>query len=98
MIRRPIEAMPQPNNPGLTANQTRTQFMKSSSKKPLAPAPQTPVFPQMLHRLRPNFQTTAYPKPPKRDNTFSKSRDTNEDRGRRQIKTSHATQSFNRGR
>ncbi len=52
----------------------------------------------MLHRLRPNFQTTAYPKPPKRDNTFSKSRDTNEDRGRRQIKTSHATQSFNRGR
>jgi hypothetical protein len=34
------------------------------------------------------------PKSQKRDNTFSKSRDTREDRGARQMKTSHDSQTF----
>jgi hypothetical protein len=36
-------------------------------------------------------------KPQKRDNTFSKSRDTREDRGRRQVKTSQGSQTFSHG-
>ena len=54
-----------------------------------------PVFPQMTHRVRPNGPTTNLPaKAPKRENTFSKSRDTREDRGERQMKTSHNAQTF----
>jgi hypothetical protein len=65
----------------------------------LAAAPQTPVFPQTLHRLRPNSEAaTLDPKPQKRDNIFSKSRDTREDRGSRQMKTSHNAQTFQHGR
>jgi hypothetical protein len=37
-------------------------------------------------------------KPKKRDNTFSKSRDTREDRGARQMKTSHSSQTLPHGR
>jgi hypothetical protein len=55
---------------------------------------QTPVYPKTLHQFRPNPMAAASPKPPKRDNTFSKSRDTREDRSSRQIKTSHNAQSF----
>jgi len=63
--------------------------MKTSITK-LAETPQTPVFSQTLHRLRPNSEAaTPDPKPQKRDNIFSKSRDTREDRGSRQVKTSH---------
>jgi hypothetical protein len=51
---------------------------------------QTPVFPQSLHTLRPNPKTAAKAK--KRDNIFSKSRDTREDRGMREMKTSHNDQ------
>jgi hypothetical protein len=52
---------------------------------------QTPVFPQTLHQFRPP-KAAANPKPPKRDNTFSKSRDLREDRGIREMKTSHNDQ------
>jgi hypothetical protein len=56
---------------------------------------QTPVFTQSLHRLRPNLAAAAAkPKFQKRDNIFSKSRDTREDRGARQVKTSHNAQTF----
>ena len=41
---------------------------------------------------------TLISKPPKRDNTFSKSRDTREDRGLRQMKTTHSSQTFSHGR
>jgi hypothetical protein len=51
---------------------------------------QTPVFPQTLHSLRPNPKTAAKAK--KRDNIFSQSRDTREDRGMREAKTSHNDQ------
>jgi hypothetical protein len=76
-------------------------MMKSPSPKSAA-APQTPVFPQTLHRMRPNPLARAKsagpgPKPQKRENIFSKSRDTREDRGERQMKTSHS-QTFPHGR
>jgi hypothetical protein len=68
--------------------------MKASSTK-LAETPQTPVFPQTLHRMRTNAgEATSSPKPQKRDNIFSKSRDTREDRGSRQMKTTHNSQTF----
>ena len=51
---------------------------------------ETPVFPQTLHTLRPDPKTAAKTK--KRDHIFSKSRDTREDRGTREMKTSHNDQ------
>jgi hypothetical protein len=54
---------------------------------------QTPVYPKTLHQFRPP-KAAANPKPTKRDNIFSKSRDTREDRGTREIKTSHNDQTF----
>jgi hypothetical protein len=38
--------------------------------------------------------TSANSKPQKRENTFSKSRDTREDRGTRQMKTTHNAQTL----
>jgi len=54
----------------------------------LAALLQTPVFPQTLHQKRPETKPVAGAKPAKRENTFSKSRDTREDRGTREMKTS----------
>jgi hypothetical protein len=65
-------------------------FMKASPILERAGASQTPVFPQTLHRVRPRLgKVVPGAKPQKRDNVFSKSRDTREDRGTRQAKTSH---------
>jgi hypothetical protein len=69
--------------------------MKPLASK-LAAMPQTPVFPQTLHTLRP-IPEPAVPKPKKRDNIFSKSRDTREDRGTREMKTSHNAQTLQHG-
>lgn len=55
---------------------------------------QTPVFPQTLHQSRPLPKAATGSKLPKRDNIFSKSRDTREDRGTREMKTSQNSQSF----
>jgi hypothetical protein len=41
---------------------------------------------------------TPTPKRQKRENTFSKSRDTREDRGTREMKTTHNAQTFPHGR
>jgi hypothetical protein len=72
--------------------------MKTSITKP-AETPETAVFPQTLHRMRTNPKEAApNPKSKKRDNIFSKSRDMREDRGERQMKTSHNPQSFAHGR
>jgi hypothetical protein len=61
----------------------------------LAATPQTPPYPKTLHRLRPPAKAiVADSKPAKRDNTFSKSRDTREDRGARQMKTAKNSQTF----
>jgi hypothetical protein len=55
----------------------------------------TPVSPKTLHRLRPNPKAAnPSPKSQKRDNIFSKSRDTREDRGTREMKTTHNSQTF----
>jgi len=70
--------------------------MKASVTKPTA-VPETPVFPQTPHTLRPNPEA-AGPKSRMRDNIFSQSRDTREDRGSRQMKTSHNAQTFSHGR
>jgi hypothetical protein len=64
---------------------------KSSAKSVVIT--QTPVFPQTLHRLRPNCETSK-PKTKKRDNVFSQSRDEPEDRGMREMKTTHNTQTL----
>jgi hypothetical protein len=66
--------------------------MKTPNAK-LAAESQTPVFPQTPHRLRPKPEA-ASTKPEKRDNIFSKSRDSHEDRGTREMKTSHNARSF----
>jgi hypothetical protein len=72
--------------------------MKASTTK-LPETPQSPVFPKTSHQLRPSLTAvTANPKRQKRDNTFSKSRDTREDRGARQMKTMHSPQTFPHGR
>jgi hypothetical protein len=63
----------------------------------LAETPQTPVFPKAVYQLRTNPKQTT-PKPKRRDNIFSKSRDTREDRGARQMKTSRDAQTFPHGR
>ncbi len=54
---------------------------------------QTPVYPKTLHQFRPT-KPAAIAKPPKRDNIFSQSRDTREDRGARQMKTTRNARSF----
>jgi hypothetical protein len=59
----------------------------------LAPPAQAPSFEQKI-RLRPTGKAVTPPKPKSRDNVFSKSRDTREDRGSRQMKTSHNPQTF----
>jgi hypothetical protein len=68
--------------------------MSDATSKKTAPA-QTPVFPQTLHTVRPNHEKPLpHPQAKKRDDIFSKSRDLREDRGTREIKTSHNDQTF----
>jgi hypothetical protein len=56
---------------------------------------QTPVYPPTLHQFRPVPKAAnPQPKPSKRDNIFSKSRDTREDRGIREMKTAHNDQTI----
>jgi len=58
-----------------------------------------PVFPKTLHRVRTRTnKPVPNPKSPVRDKIFSKSRDNREDRGERQMKTSHNPQTFPHGR
>ena len=54
------------------------------------PGPKNSNSKRMVNRKA----ATPAPKPPKRANTFSQSRDTREDRGTRQAKTSHKSQTF----
>ena len=66
--------------------------MKNHTAK-LAASPKTPVFPQTMHETRPNQEKALpHPKSKKRDNIFSKSRYVREDRGTREMKTSHNDQ------
>ena len=61
---------------------------------PFAAIVQTKVFPKTLHQFRPNPKAAPRPKPAKRDNIFSKSRDSREDRGTREMKSTHTAQTF----
>lgn len=69
--------------------------MKSSKTKSTALV-LPPVFPKTAHQFRP-AKAAATPKPAKRDNIFSQSRDAREDRGIREIKTSHNHQTSHAG-
>jgi hypothetical protein len=86
----------------------KSNDLGNQNQKPVrAPAPsaiaasgqEAAVFPQTLHHVRVRTgKPGPMPKPQKRDNIFSKSRDTREDRGERQMKTSHNGQTFSRAR
>jgi hypothetical protein len=72
--------------------------MKASITK-LAKTPQTPVFQIAIRKRGANPKEAApSPKSQKRDNTFSQSRDTREDRGTREMKTTHNSRTFPHGR
>ena len=60
-----------------------------------APASKGPVFPIVIRKRRTKLDASApNGKSEKRDNVFSKSRDTREDRGARQVKTASNPQTF----
>jgi hypothetical protein len=65
---------------------------KTSNTK-LVKTPPTPVL-EIAIRKRRAKPAAPNPKSQKRENVFSKSRDTREDRGARQMKTSHNSQTF----
>ena len=78
-----------------SSNATRTDTSMKTPTTKLVAKPQTSVFPQTLHELRPDQEKPMpNPKPKKRDNIFSRSRDLREDRGTREMKTSHNDQTF----
>ena len=72
--------------------------MKAPKRKSATTTP-APVF-QIAIRKRVTKAKPAEPKakPPTRDKIFSKSRDTREDRGARQMKTAKSSQTFSHGR
>jgi hypothetical protein len=59
---------------------------------------QTPVYPPTRHQFRPVPPAAVHAPLPKRDNIFSKSRDTREDRGTREMKTTQNARAFPRTR
>ena len=69
--------------------------MKPALTKPLE-APQTPFV--IRKRVAKPQVPPPSPTVEKRDNIFSKSRDTREDRGSRQMKTTHKSQTLSPGR
>ena len=70
---------------------------KKESVVQIAKPPEIPVF-EITVRKRVAKVSATNPKPEKRDNIFSKSRDTREDRGTREMKTSHNAQTVSRTR
>jgi len=78
-------------NPG-----TEQIIMKAAIPKTAA-APRPSVFQKEPHRVRLDAKM-ATPANKKRDNIFSQSRDIREDRGLRQMKTSHNPQTLPHGR
>lgn len=76
------------------------QLAMKTKIKPSATAASSPLNPVFPFVLRQRGVQAAAPKAKaeKRDNIFSKSRDTREDRGARQAKTSNKTQTLSHGR
>ncbi len=102
--RRKRNCSPSATEPGSMVFTTglKANIMNAPRDKTSSP-PEAPVFPQTLHRMRPDPAAVAReaapsPKSKKRPNIFSKSRDTREDRGERQMKTSHNPQTFPHGK
>ena len=88
-------------NEGKSKKNTKMKHNQQHDQHPtttFAAIVQTPVYPKTAHQFRPDPAIAVKAKPKKRDNIFSKSRDTREDRGMREIKTSHEAQSFSRGK
>ncbi len=57
----------------------------------------TTIYQSTPEQLKPHPEGSPLnPKPPERDKTFSQSRDLREDRGTRQMKTTHNSQTFHR--
>jgi len=78
----------------LLINQPKKQFMKTSRTE-LKKTPPTPVFQITIRkRVAKTSAAVSGPKSQKRDNIFSKSRDTREDRGTRQVKSTHNAQTL----
>jgi len=67
--------------------------MKGDNIKPAALL-QAAVFPKTIHQKRPDVRPAGGGKAARRENIFSRSRDTHEDRGTRAMKNSHNAQSF----
>jgi hypothetical protein len=59
--------------------------------------PEPPVFPISIRKRVVKSNGADSTKSLKRDNIFSQSRDTREDRGARQMKTAHNPQTFSHG-
>lgn len=67
--------------------------------KATAPKPAPAVFPIGIRQRTTKAETAAsMVKPPKRDNVFSKSRDTREDRGTREMKNTNNSRTLSHGR
>jgi hypothetical protein len=72
-------------------------LLAMSNKKSLTKlgkAPQMPVFKIVIRKPANPKKAARSPKSQKRGKIFSKSRDTREDRGSRQMKTTHSSQTF----
>ena len=75
----------------------KMDYMKKSPNK-LATTPKSPGFQIAVRkRVAKSKSVTSDPISKKRDNVFSKSRDTREDRGMRQMKTTQRSQTLVRG-
>jgi hypothetical protein len=72
--------------------------MKPSTTTKFTKTPKASVFQTAARKPVAKSKTAALTaKPPKRDNIFSKSRDTREDRGTRQMKTMNRSQTLPHG-
>jgi len=81
---------------GLSGKIRPAMKSKIRNSPPTALSPASPVFPVTI-RLR-GVKAAPKAKPQKRDNIFSNSRDSREDRGERQMKTTHSAQTLPHGR
>src|SRR5947208_13567710 len=86
------KAKTNPNHSWIKQLTSETKFMQASNSKPTKKF-EPPIF-QVRVRQRGAGRGSAVSNstPGKRDNVFSKSRDTREDRGLRQMKTSRPSQ------
>jgi hypothetical protein len=68
--------------------------MRKRTNKKSGHMKKTTIYQSTPEQLKPHPENA--PPLPKRDNTFSQARDVREDRGTRQMKTTHNSQTFHR--